>query len=49
MTVPSLVGTDFGDIWIYLIFPFVGAALGFLAHKVVTEGDTDLSAGSTSA
>jgi aquaporin Z len=44
---PAIVGTDFGDLWIYLIFPFVGAALGFLAHKVVTEGNTGLSTGST--
>lgn len=46
---PAIVGTDFGDLWIYLIFPFVGAALGFIAHKVVAEGDMTLSARSTSA
>ena len=46
---PAIVGTDFGDLWIYLIFPFVGAALGFIAHKVVAEGDMTLSAGSTNA
>jgi aquaporin Z len=41
---PAIVGTDFGDLWNYLIFPFVGAALGFLAHKVVSEGDMTLGA-----
>ena len=38
---PALVGTDFGDLWIYLIFPFVGAFLGWVVHKVVVEGNTD--------
>jgi aquaporin Z len=37
---PALVGTDFGDLWIYLIFPFVGGFLGWVAHKIVVEGDT---------
>jgi aquaporin Z len=46
---PAIVGTDFGDLWIYLIFPFVGGALGFLAHKLVVEGDTSLGTGSSSA
>jgi aquaporin Z len=39
---PAIVGTDFGDIWIYLIFPPVGAILGWVIHKVVVEGDTNL-------
>jgi len=34
---PAIVGTDFGDLWIYLIFPLVGATLGWLAHKLVVE------------
>ena len=46
---PAIVGTDFGDLWIYLIFPFVGGFLGFLAHKLVVEGDTSLGAGSSEA
>ena len=41
---PAIVGTDFGDIWIYLIFPPVGAILGWVIHKVVVEGDTNLRA-----
>ena len=39
---PAIVGTDFGDIWIYLIFPPVGAILGWVIHKIVIEGDTSL-------
>ena len=38
---PAIVGTDFGDIWIYLIFPPVGAILGWTIHKIVVEGDTN--------
>jgi aquaporin Z len=41
----AIVGTDFGDLWIYLIFPFVGGALGFLAHKLVVEGGASLGTG----
>lgn len=44
---PAIVGTDFGDLWIYLIFPFVGGALGFLAHRLVVEGDTGLGTSSS--
>jgi glycerol uptake facilitator-like aquaporin len=46
---PAIVGTDFGDLWIYLIFPFVGGFLGFLAHKLVVEGDTALGPRSADA
>ena len=46
---PAIVGTDFGDLWIYLIFPFVGGFLGFVAHKLVVEGDTSLDPRSADA
>jgi aquaporin Z len=39
---PALIGTEFGDLWIYLIFPPIGAIIGWIAHKVVVEGDTNL-------
>jgi aquaporin Z len=39
---PALIGTEFHDIWIYLIFPPLGAILGYIAHKVVVQGDTNL-------
>lgn len=40
---PALIGTDFGDLWIYLIFPLVGAFLGWAAHKYVVEDSVDTS------
>jgi aquaporin Z len=39
---PALVGTEFNDLWIYLIAPPIGAVLGWLAHRVVVLGDTSL-------
>ena len=39
---PALVGTEFTDYWIYLIFPTLGAVLGWVAHRVIVEGDTNL-------
>jgi aquaporin Z len=39
---PALVGTDFHDYWIYLIFPTLGAILGWIVHRVVVVGDTNL-------
>jgi aquaporin Z len=39
---PALVGTEFNDYWIYLIFPMLGAVLGWIAHRIVVEGDTNL-------
>ena len=38
---PALVGTDFSDLWIYLIFPPLGAIVGWMIHKVVVVGDTN--------
>jgi aquaporin Z len=39
---PALVGTEFTDYWIYLIFPTLGAIAGWIAHRIVIEGDTNL-------
>ena len=39
---PALVGTEFTDYWIYLIFPTLGAIAGWMVHKIVVEGDTNL-------
>lgn len=41
---PALVGTEFHDLWIYFIAPPIGAVLGWLAYRVVVEGDTSLRA-----
>ena len=38
---PALVGTEFSDLWIYLIFPPLGAVLGWAAHRIVIHGDTN--------
>ena len=38
---PALVGTDFDDLWIYLIVPPIGAIVGWIVHKIVIEGDTN--------
>ena len=38
---PALVGTEFNDIWIYLIAPPIGAILGWMAYRVVVRGDTN--------
>ena len=38
---PALVGTEFTDLWIYLIAPPIGAVLGWIAFKVVVQGDTN--------
>jgi aquaporin Z len=39
---PALIGTEMSDIWIYLIFPPLGAIIGWMVHKIVVEGDTNL-------
>jgi aquaporin Z len=40
---PALVGGEFGDIWVYLAGPAVGALVGWLLYKVIVTGDTDLT------
>lgn len=39
---PALVGTEFGDLWLYFVAPPIGAVLGWIVHKVVVMGDTNL-------
>jgi aquaporin Z len=39
---PAIVGTEFNDIWIYLIAPPIGAVLGWIAYRVAAEGTTNL-------
>jgi aquaporin Z len=39
---PAIVGTEFNDLWIYLIAPPIGAVLGWIAHRIVVHGDTTL-------
>jgi len=37
---PALVSGDLGDVWIYLIAPVLGAAIGTLGHKLIGSGAT---------
>ena len=46
---PAIVGTEFNDLWIYIIAPPIGAVLGWIAHRVVVVGDTSLRPDTTSA
>ncbi len=39
---PAFVGGEFGDIWVYLAGPAVGAVLAWVLYKVIVTGDTDL-------
>jgi len=39
---PALVGGEWGDIWIYLAGPAVGAVVAWVLYKVIVTGDTDL-------
>lgn len=41
---PALVGGAWSDFWVFLVGPFVGAALGWLLFKVIVEGNTNPSA-----
>ena len=34
---PAIVSLDFDKIWIYLTAPFIGAVLGWLVHRVLTD------------
>jgi aquaporin Z len=39
---PALVGTEFGDLWLYFVAPPIGAVLGWIVHKVVVMGETNI-------
>lgn len=40
---PTLIGWEaWGDIWIYLVAPPIGAIAGWVAHAVTVRGDTNL-------
>jgi aquaporin Z len=40
---PAIVGGEFGDIWVYLVGPGIGAILGWVLYKFIVTGDTDLT------
>jgi len=33
---PAVIGNEYGDVWIYLVAPMLGAALGWALHQLVT-------------
>lgn len=39
---PALVGGEWGDFWIYLAGPLVGAVAAWVLYRVVVTGDTNL-------
>ncbi len=39
---PAIVAGEFGDIWVYLAGPAVGAVLAWVLYKFIVTGDTDL-------
>lgn len=39
---PAIIGTEFDDIWLYIVAPLLGGVLGWVVHKVVVMGDTNL-------
>jgi len=38
---PALVGNEGADLWIYIIAPLVGAAVGWVLYKAVTTGSEE--------
>ena len=40
---PAIVSGEFGDIWVYLLGPAIGAIIGWVLYKFIVTGDTDLT------
>jgi aquaporin Z len=38
----AVVGTEFSDLWIYLVGPPIGAAIGAIVHRYLYETDVDV-------
>ncbi len=37
----AIIGNEYADVWIYLVGPLVGAAVGWALYKLVTTGEVD--------
>lgn len=37
----AIIGSEFTDVWVYIVGPFVGAALGWVLYRLVTAGQVD--------
>ncbi|HAX81251.1 MAG TPA: aquaporin [Actinobacteria bacterium] len=40
---PAIASGEFGDIWVFLLGPAIGAILGWVLYKFIVTGDTDLT------
>ena len=40
---PAIASGEFGDIWVFLVGPAIGAILGWVLYKFIVTGDTDLT------
>ncbi|OFW62525.1 MAG: hypothetical protein A2135_00870 [Actinobacteria bacterium RBG_16_67_15] len=40
---PAIASGEFGDVWVFLLGPAVGAILGWVLYKFIVTGDTDLT------
>ena len=40
---PAIASGEFGDIWVFLLGPAIGAILGWVLYKIIVTGDTDLT------
>ncbi len=39
----AIIGNEYADIWIYIVGPLAGAALGWVLYRLVTAGEVDES------
>lgn len=37
----AIIGSEFTDVWVYIVGPMVGAALGWVLYRLVTTGEVD--------
>ena len=40
---PAIASGEFGDVWVFLLGPAIGAILGWVLYKFIVTGDTDLN------
>lgn len=43
----AIIGSEFSDVWVYIVGPMVGAAIGWVLYRLVTTGEVDSSAEAT--
>ena len=40
---PALIGTEFGDLWIYLIAPLIGGIIGAFLYDIINNEAADVA------